>query len=123
MGGGFPQDFVEEVRRSVSLAAVIGEHVTLKRSGRTLKGLCPFHGEKTPSFHVDEQKGFFHCFGCQVGGDVYKFVMLQEALSFPEAVRNLAGKAGLAVPESRPRGPQDELRDLILDINQHAQAA
>jgi DNA primase len=122
-GGGFPQDFVEEVRRSASLAAVIGEHVTLKRSGRTLKGLCPFHGEKTPSFHVDEDKGFFHCFGCDAGGDVYRFLMMKEALSFPEAVRHLAGRAGIAVPENRPRGPKDELRDRILDINQQAQAA
>ena len=107
----------------MSLSAVVQEHVTLKRAGRTLKGLCPFHGEKTPSFHVDEQKGFFHCFGCQVGGDVYKFVMLKDALTFPEAVRALAERAGIEVPASRERTPQDDLRDRLLAINEAAQVA
>ena len=69
---------------------VIGDVVSLKRSGATWKGLCPFHGEKTPSFHVNREKGFFHCFGCHVGGDVIKFVELHEKVSFPEAVRMLA---------------------------------
>ena len=66
----------------------------------TWKGLCPFHGEKTPSFHVNGEKGFFHCFGCGVGGDVIKFVELYDKVGFPDAVRQLAARAGLAVPEA-----------------------
>ena len=69
------------------------------RRGATWKGLCPFHGEKTPSFHVNREKGFFHCFGCGVGGDVIKFVELHEKVGFTEAVRMLAGRFGLAIPE------------------------
>ena len=71
----------------------------LKRAGRTYKGLCPFHGEKTPSFHVDPEKGFFHCFGCNVGGDVFKFLELHEKVGFQDAVRMLAQKFGVALPE------------------------
>ena len=70
----------------------------LRRSGTTWKGLCPFHGEKTPSFHVYD-KGFFKCYGCGVGGDVIKFVELYDKVTFPEAVRQLAARAGLTVPE------------------------
>ena len=68
--------------------------------GRDVEGLCPFHGEKTPSFHVNGDKGFFHCFGCGVGGDVIKFVELHDKVTFPEAVRQLAARAGLTVPEA-----------------------
>jgi DNA primase len=77
---------------------VVQERVPLRRSGTTWKGLCPFHGEKTPSFHVYD-KGFFKCYGCGVGGDVIKFVELYDKVSFPEAVRQLAQRAGLPVPE------------------------
>ena len=70
-----------------------------RRSGRTYKGLCPFHSEKSPSFHVDPEKGFFHCFGCSVGGDVFKFLELHEKVGFQDAVRMLAQKFGLALPE------------------------
>ena len=79
---------------------VVQERVQLRRSGTTYKGLCPFHGEKTPSFHVYGDKGFFKCFGCGVGGDVIKFVELYDKVSFPEAVRQLAARTGLTVPES-----------------------
>ena len=79
---------------------VVQERVPLRRSGATWKGLCPFHGEKTPSFHVNGDKGFFHCFGCGVGGDVIKFVELHDKVAFPEAVRQLAARAGLTVPEA-----------------------
>ena len=118
---GFPAGFVDDVRRSVSIAQVVEQHVSLKRAGRTLKGLCPFHSEKTPSFHVDEAKGFYHCFGCSAGGDVFKFVMQLEAASFPEAVRLLAARAGLAVPERTAPSPADELRERIFLINAAAQ--
>ena len=84
---------------------VIQERVPLRRSGTTWKGLCPFHGEKTPSFHVYD-KGFFKCYGCGLGGDVIKFVELYDKVPFPDAVRQLAARAGLTVPEA-DRSPQD----------------
>ena len=91
------------------IVQVVGDVVSLKRSGATWKGLCPFHGEKTPSFHVNREKGFFHCFGCGVGGDVIKFMELHEKVSFTEAVRMLATRFGLAIPEGAGRiGQQHE---------------
>lgn len=105
----------------MSIAQVVEQHVSLKRAGRTLKGLCPFHSEKTPSFHVDEAKGFYHCFGCSAGGDVFRFVMQLEAATFPEAVRLLAARAGLAVPARTAPSPADELRERVFAINAAAQ--
>src|SRR5215213_2364424 len=95
----FPQTFIEDLRLHANIVQVIQEYVSLKRVGRTYKGLCPFHGEKTPSFHVDQEKGFFHCFGCNAGGDVFKFLELHEKLGFQDAVRMLAKKFGVALPE------------------------
>jgi DNA primase len=95
----FPQSFIDDLRLQANLLTVIQEYVPLKRAGRTYKGLCPFHGEKTPSFHVDPEKGFFHCFGCGVGGDVFKFLELHEKVGFTDAVRMLAQKFGVAIPE------------------------
>ena len=96
----FPQSFIDDLRLQANLLTVIQEYVPLKRAGRTYKGLCPFHGEKTPSFHVDPEKGFFHCFGCGVGGDVFKFLELHEKVGFQDAVRMLAQKFGVAIPET-----------------------
>jgi DNA primase len=98
--GLFPQPFIDDLRLQANILQVIQEYVPLKRSGRTYKGLCPFHSEKTPSFHVDPEKGFFHCFGCSVGGDVFKFLELHEKVGFQDAVRMLAQKFGVAVPEA-----------------------
>lgn len=95
-------DFLDEIRARIGLGDVIARHVPLKRAGRELSGLCPFHNEKTPSFTVSEEKGFFHCFGCGAHGDVIGFVMRQEGLSFPEAIERLAGEAGLEVPRATP---------------------
>jgi len=95
----FPQSFIDDLRLQANIVQVIQEYVPLRRAGRTYKGLCPFHGEKTPSFNVDPDKGFFHCFGCHVGGDVFKFVELHEKVGFQEAVRLLAAKFGLSLPE------------------------
>jgi len=78
---------------------VVQEYVSLRKSGATYKGLCPFHSEKSPSFHVNRDKGFFHCFGCGVGGDVFKFLELQEKLGFVDAVKHLASKFGMQIPE------------------------
>ncbi len=95
-------DFLDEIRARVGLGDVIARHVPLKRAGRELSGLCPFHNEKTPSFTVSEEKGFFHCFGCGAHGDVIGFAMRQEGLSFPEAIERLAAEAGLEVPKATP---------------------
>jgi len=98
----FPPAFLDEIRNRVALAAVIGRRVRLVRKGREYSGLCPFHNEKTPSFTVNEDKGFFHCFGCGAHGDVIGFVMRADHLSFPEAVERLAGEAGIEMPQSSP---------------------
>jgi DNA primase len=101
----FPPSFLEDLKAQTDIVQVIGEIVPLKKAGNAWKGLCPFHQEKTPSFTVSRDKGVFHCFGCRAGGDVVKFVELTQKLSFPEAVRHLAGKAGIQVPE-RDGGPE-----------------
>ena len=91
----FSPEFLDELRNRVSLAEVVGRRVQLKKRGRDYIGLCPFHKEKTPSFHVHEDKGYYHCFGCNAGGDVIDFVMKTENLIFPEAVEHLANLAGM----------------------------
>ncbi len=94
------QDTIERVRQSTGISALVGESVKLQRRGRSHVGLCPFHKEKTPSFHVNEERGIYHCFGCGVTGDVFKFVQHVEGLSFVEAVRRLADRAGIAIVEN-----------------------
>ncbi|HEY2773090.1 MAG TPA: DNA primase [Candidatus Binatia bacterium] len=90
---------IAEVRQAAKISDFISAYVSLKRSGRGLIGLCPFHGEKTPSFSVSDEGGFFHCFGCGAGGNVFKFVMQMENLAFPEAVRKVASHYGIDVPD------------------------
>ena len=92
---------VEEVRSRADIVEIIGAHVRLRKAGRNFVGLCPFHGEKTPSFTVNREKGFFHCFGCGVGGDVFNFVMRMEGATFPEALRSLANRYGITIVEKR----------------------
>ena len=104
----FPPQFLDEIRARVPLEGVIAKRVRLVRRGRESIGLCPFHKEKTPSFTVNEEKGFFHCFGCGAHGDVIGFLMRDEGLSFPEAVERLAGDAGLALPARDPRAAARE---------------
>jgi len=121
----FPQSFVDEVRAAADIVTVISDSVTLKKAGAKYKGLCPFHGEKTPSFSVDKDKGFFYCFGCGVGGDVFKFVELQEKVGFGEALRMLAGRFGIAVPELESGGEQRETaaeREALVKIHEIALA-
>jgi len=110
----FPQRFIDDLRLQANIVQVVQEYVPLKKAGRTYKGLCPFHGEKTPSFTVDPEKGFFHCFGCNRGGDVFKFVELQESLSFPEAVKFVASKFGVSLPEESDAGDDNQRRDAAL---------
>src|SRR6202171_5438170 len=99
----FPPGFLDELRSRVSLADLVGKRVRLVRKGREFGGLCPFHNEKTPSFYVVEDKGFFHCFGCGAHGDAIGFLMRSEHLDFVEAVERLAGIAGIAVPQQTPQ--------------------
>ena len=99
----FTPQFLDEIRARVALSDVIGRRVRLIRKGREHSALCPFHNEKTPSFTVSDDKGFFHCFGCGAHGDVIGFVMRDEGLAFPEAVEKLAGEAGLEVPKETPQ--------------------
>lgn len=106
----FPQQFIDDLRLHANIVQVVQEFVPLKRVGATFKGLCPFHAEKTPSFHVNPEKGFFHCFGCGAGGDVFKFLELQEKVGFQDAVRMLAQKFGVALPEPA-EGSDDARRD------------
>jgi DNA primase len=98
----FPAAFLDELRARLALSSVIGRRVRLQRRGREHLGFCPFHNEKTPSFTVNDDKAFFHCFGCGAHGDVIGFVMRAEGLSFPEAVERCAQEAGLPVPASSP---------------------
>lgn len=99
----FPPGFLDELRARLSLSDLVGRKVVLKRrSGSEYAGLCPFHNEKTPSFTVNDKKGFFHCFGCGAHGDAVGFVMKTEGLSFPESVEKLAREVGLPVPRATP---------------------
>jgi DNA primase len=95
----FPASFIDELKSHASIVQIVQERVPLRRAGVAWKGLCPFHGEKTPSFNVNEERRTFKCFGCGVGGDVIKFIELYDKITFPEAVRQLAGRVGLPVPE------------------------
>jgi DNA primase len=94
-----PDDKIEEIRATADIVDVVGDYVQLKKSGSGYKGLCPFHSEKTPSFHVDPNKNLFYCFGCQKGGDVFSFLQEIEGLSFVEGARLLAERAGIPLPD------------------------
>ena len=96
----FPESFIEDLKSHASIVQIVQERVPLRRAGVAGKGLCPVHGEKTPSFNVNEDRRTFKCFGCGVGGDVIKFIELYDKITFPEAVRQLAGRVGLTVPEA-----------------------
>ena len=99
----FPPSFIDDLKSHCDIVQIVNERVQVRRSGTTWKGLCPFHGEKTPSFHVYGDKGFFKCFGCGVGGDVIRFIELYDKISFPEAVRQLAARAGRTRASARLR--------------------
>ncbi len=95
--------FLDELRARVPLSPVVGRRVKLVRAGREWKGCCPFHNEKTPSFYVNDDKGFYHCFGCGAHGDVFRFLTEQEGLPFMDAVKALAAQAGMEVPAASPQ--------------------
>src|ERR1041385_736903 len=116
-------EIINEIRSRADIVAVIGQHVQLKKAGRNHKGLCPFHGEKTPSFNVNAEKGFYKCFGWGKHGDVFTFVMEVEGKSFVEAAEQLGARFGVEVPriEESPelRKARGE-RVAMLDINKLA---
>ena len=121
----FPQRFIDDLKQQADIIVVIGDYVSLKKAGATYKGLCPFHGEKTPSFQVNRDKGFFHCFGCGVGGDVIKFLELHEKIGFTDAVKQLAQRFGIAIPELEQSDEQRAgaaERETLLKIHELAAA-
>jgi DNA primase len=118
--GRFGDDKIEEVRSRADIVEVIGAHVRLKRVGRNFTGLCPFHTEKTPSFSVNRERGFFHCFGCGAGGTVFNFLMRMDGLTFPEAVRSLAQRYGVELPERAEPGMERGERESLQRANQVA---
>jgi DNA primase len=117
--------FADRVKQQADIVRVIGEWVQLKKAGQNYRGLCPFHSEKSPSFNVHPVRQIYHCFGCQVGGDVFKFVMEMEKCSFPEAIRIVAEKCGIAVPAPRERSPEErrenQARSLLIEMHRVAQ--
>jgi len=119
--GRIPDDIIGIVRDRVDIVALVGRFVSLKPSGRNHKGLCPFHSEKTPSFTVNAERQSFKCFGCDAGGTAITFLMKMENLSFPEAVRQLAGEVGVEIPEET-RGGERGVSERIYEANALAQA-
>jgi len=118
--------FADRVKQQADIVRVIGEYVRLKKSGQNFTGLCPFHGEKTPSFAVHPVKQIFHCFGCGKGGDVFTFVMEMEKCQFPEAVRMVAEKCGIAIPRPKERTPEErkenQQRAALIEMHKEAQS-
>ncbi|HET7710982.1 MAG TPA: DNA primase [Thermoanaerobaculia bacterium] len=113
---------IAQVRQAADIVEFIAQVTPLKAAGKSHKGLCPFHREKTPSFTVDRAKGFFYCFGCGAGGDVFKFLMLSDRFTFPEAVEHVASRVGIELPKRR-RTPRDTDRDDLLDVMDDASEA
>src|SRR6202046_1995804 len=117
--GRFGDDKIEEVRSRADIVEIVGAHVRLRRAGRNFVGLCPFHEEKTPSFSVNAERGFFHCFGCGVGGTVFEFLLRTEGLNFAEALQPRARRYGINLPEARGAVPT-AVRDALTAANQTA---
>jgi DNA primase len=128
VAGRIPKSFIDELVARADIVEVVGARVTLKRAGSNYKGLCPFHGEKTPSFTVSPSKGFYHCFGCSAHGTAIGFLMAYDNLEFPEAVEALAETMGLEVPRERTGAPEhkddnEELYALLREADQIYRAA
>ncbi len=116
--------FADRVKQQADIVRVVGEYVRLKKNGQNFTGLCPFHSEKTPSFAVHPVKQIYHCFGCGVGGDVFKFVMEMDKCDFMEAVRTVADKCGIAIPRSREHSPEErreqQQRTALVELHREA---
>lgn len=120
--GLIPNEIISAVLERSEIVSVVGRYVALKKAGRNYKALCPFHSEKSPSFVVNPDKQIYHCFGCGEGGNAIGFVMKQERLEFPQAVRLLADQCGITVPDDGPAesGPSKQLKDDIYRVNEMA---
>src|ERR1700757_5148525 len=118
--------FADRVKQQGENVRGVGGNVRLKKNGQNFTGLCPFHSEKTPSFAVHPVKQIYHCFGCGVGGDVFKFVMEMDKCEFMEAVQAVADKCGIAIPRSRERSPEErreqQQRTALIDLHREAAA-
>ncbi len=124
MAISIPEDKITEIKNAVDIVDVVSEAVILKKAGKNFLGLCPFHSEKTPSFSVSPEKQIFHCFGCGAGGNAFTFVMKQHGLSFPEAVRFLARRCGISLPEREMSEAEKQRfteREKIFRVNRIAQ--
>ncbi|MBN1381162.1 MAG: DNA primase [Deltaproteobacteria bacterium] len=123
MNGYIPEDKIDEIRNRTDIVSLVSEFVTLKKAGKNFLGLCPFHKEKTPSFTVNPDKQIFYCFGCGEGGNAISFLMKMNQMTFPEAVRYLAGKTGVVIPR-KPMSLRDKeelgLREQISRVNEQA---
>ena len=119
-----PSETIEQVAAANDIVEVIGSYFPLKRAGANFKALCPFHQEKTPSFHVSPQRQTFHCFGCGVGGSVFRFVMEYEHVDFPSAVRKLAARVNIPIVEERAAADENRQHEARLTLLKlHAEAA
>jgi DNA primase len=114
---------IAQVRSAADLVDIVSQVTPLKLAGKSYKGLCPFHREKTPSFHVDRDKGLFYCFGCGTGGDVFKFLTLTERFTFPEAVEHVAARVGIELPRRKARGSRESEKDDLLEVIDDASEA
>ncbi len=125
MANFIPEDKISEIKNAADIVDVVSEAVLLKKAGKNYVGLCPFHSEKTPSFTVSTDKQIFYCFGCGTGGNVFSFLMKHEGLAFPEAVRRLARRCGIDLPD-KPMSPEQKRRinerESLLEINRDAMA-
>src|SRR5438046_4077228 len=122
-----PGDFAYTVKQQADIVRIVGDYVKLKKAGaQNYSGLCPFHSEKTPSFSVHATRQFYHCFGCGLSGDVFSFVQKIENVTFPEAVRAVAQKLGIALPKESYSSPAEareaKLRTVLLEIHERARA-
>ena len=119
----YPDELVEEVRSRNDIVDIVGGYVRLQKKGASYFGLCPFHNEKSPSFSVSPQKQMYYCFGCGAGGNVFTFLMNYENDTFPEAIKTLADRAGINLPEieySEEMKKEADKKALLLEINKEA---
>jgi DNA primase len=118
--------FADRVKQQADIVRVVGEYVQLKKAGQNFRGLCPFHSEKTPSFNVHPLRQIYHCFGCGKGGDVFSFVMEIEKCEFPDAIRIVAEKCGIAIPRPKERSPEErrenQQRVVLVEMHREAQS-
>src|SRR5260370_907835 len=113
---------IAQVRSAADIVDIVSQVTPVKLAGKSYKGLCPFHREKSPSFHVDRGKGLFYCFGCGTGGDVFKFLTLTERFTFPEAVEHVAARVGIELPR-RKRTQRESDKDDLLELMDDASEA